>query len=141
MKRNYQIHNKMENLIIQLIGLPDELLVMIFKKLNNVQLLYTLYGISRELDEILSDSIFTRYLVLLRELSNDVIYPLADTVLDRFCLQILPQIRYKINFLTLETSSMERILLADNYPNVYGLDLYNIDKKTAMRFFTGKISN
>ncbi|CAF2652810.1 unnamed protein product [Rotaria sp. Silwood2] len=131
----------MENLIIQLIGLPDELLVMIFKKLNNVQLLYTLFGINRELDRILSDSIFTRYLVLSRNLSNDVICPIVDTVLDRFCSQILPQIRYKINFLTLETSSVERILLTADYPNLYGLGLYNIDEKSAKRFFTGKIFN
>jgi hypothetical protein len=130
-----------ENLIIELIGLPDELLVTIFNKLNNVQLLYTLMGINTELDRILSDSIFTRYLVLLRNLSNNRVHPLFDTVLDRFCLQILPQIHYKINFLTLEISSVERILLAADYPNLYGLGLYNVDEESAKRFFTGKISN
>ncbi|CAF3965460.1 unnamed protein product, partial [Rotaria sp. Silwood2] len=76
------------------------------------------------------------YLVLSRNLSNDVICPIVDTVLDRFCSQILPQIRYKINFLTLETSSVERILLTADYPNLYGLGLYNIDEKSAKRFFT-----
>ncbi|CAF4381930.1 unnamed protein product, partial [Rotaria sp. Silwood2] len=41
-------------------------------------------------------------------------------MLDRFCLQILPEIHYKIKWLDLESSSMERILLATNYPNLYG---------------------
>ncbi|CAF4254136.1 unnamed protein product, partial [Rotaria sordida] len=31
---------------------------------------------------------------------------------------------------------MERILLCTNYPNLYELDLYNIEKETAVRIFT-----
>ncbi|CAF1415063.1 unnamed protein product, partial [Rotaria sordida] len=31
---------------------------------------------------------------------------------------------------------MERILLCTNYPNLYGLGLYNIEKETAVRIFT-----
>jgi hypothetical protein len=36
---------------------------------------------------------------------------------------------------------VERILLAADYPNLYGLGLYNVDEESAKRFFTGKISN
>jgi hypothetical protein len=56
----------LQYLIVQLIDLPDELLVMIFKILNNVQLLYSLIGINKQLDRILSDSIFTKNLTLFR---------------------------------------------------------------------------
>jgi hypothetical protein len=58
-------------------------------------------------------------------------------VLDRFCLRILPQIHDKIKWLNLESLSMERILLATDYPTLCGLGLYNIDKETAMRLFRG----
>jgi hypothetical protein len=131
----------MEYPTVQLIDLPDELLLMIFNKLNSFQLLYSLMGINTRLDKTLSDPIFTRNLTLLRHISNSVICPLVDTVLDRFCSQILPQIHYKINMLNLESLSMERILFAADYPNLYGLSLHNIDEKTAERVFNGKIFN
>jgi hypothetical protein len=129
----------MQHSIVQLIDLPDELLVMIFKNLNNVQLLCSLMGINTRLDKIISDSIFTKDLTLFRYFSNENICPLVDTILDRFCFQILPEIHYKINMFNLESLSMERILLAADYPNLNGLGLYNIDRKTAERIFAGKI--
>ncbi|CAF4739499.1 unnamed protein product, partial [Rotaria sp. Silwood2] len=52
--------------------------------------------------------------------------------LDRFCLQILPSIRHKIKWVNLESSSMKRILHATNYPNLYGLGLYDIEIETAL---------
>ncbi|CAF2546373.1 unnamed protein product [Rotaria sp. Silwood2] len=125
--------------IVQLIDLSDELLLLIFKKICNVELLYSLIGINIRLDRIVSDSIFTRNLTLLRHVSNDLIYPLVDTVVDRFCSQILPQIHHKINTLNLESLSMERILLAADYPNLHSLELYNVDEKIAERIFSSKI--
>ncbi|CAF1238976.1 unnamed protein product [Adineta ricciae] len=77
---------------------------------------------------------FTRCLVLLRRLSDDRVFSLLDPVVDRFCLSILPQIRHKINYLVLESSSAERILTID-YPNIYGLSLYNINEEIAQRWF------
>ncbi|CAF4649203.1 unnamed protein product, partial [Rotaria sp. Silwood1] len=52
--------------------------------------------------------------------SNGLLYRFTNTILDRFCLQILPKIHHKIQFLNLESSSMERILLSTNCPNLYG---------------------
>jgi hypothetical protein len=34
---------------------------------------------------------------------------------------------------------MERILRATNYPNLYGISFYNIEAKTTLGLFTGKI--
>lgn len=133
------MNTNMEYSIVQLIDLPDELLLMIFKNLNNVQSLYSLMGINTQLDKILSDSIFTKELTLFTYISNNQICPLVDMVLDRFCLEILPKIHHKINFLNLESLSLERILLATDYSNLYGLGLYNVDKETTERIFTGKI--
>ncbi|CAF3798504.1 unnamed protein product [Rotaria sordida] len=49
-------------------------------------------------------------------------------MLNRFCLQILPEIHDKIKWFNLESSSMKHILCARNYPNLYALGLYNIDE-------------
>jgi hypothetical protein len=61
---------------------------------------------------------------------------LPDPMLDRFCLQILPEIHHKIKWLNLESSSMERILSATNYPNLYGLGLDDINVEVALSLFT-----
>jgi hypothetical protein len=45
----------------------------------------------------------------------------------------------KIKWLDLESSSMRDILRAADYPNLYGLGLYNIKKRSARRLFFGKL--
>ncbi|CAF1529638.1 unnamed protein product, partial [Rotaria sordida] len=92
----------MEQPFMQLIDLPDELLLMVFK-----------------------NPTFTNHLTLMRCSSNDDIYPMRKKTINRFCLQILPQIHHKIQWLNIEALSMKRILLSNEYPNLYGLGLYN----------------
>ncbi|CAF4979395.1 unnamed protein product [Rotaria sp. Silwood1] len=129
----------MEHSCVQLNDLPDEVLLIIFKKLNNVKVLYSLMGINKRLDKILHDSIFTTNLTLLKYLLYDSIYSLSNSMLDRYCAKILPKINNKIKWLNLESSSMKRILLSAKYPNLFGLGIYNIEKETTLRLFTGKI--
>ncbi|CAF1046126.1 unnamed protein product [Adineta steineri] len=101
----------MEHLLVELNDLPDEILLMIFKKLNNVSLLCSLISVNKRLNTIVRDSIFTRHLKLMRHCPNDSIGPLPDTTLDRLCSKILPEIRNQIQRLDLESSSIERILM------------------------------
>ncbi len=129
----------MECSFFQLNDLPDEILMIIFKNLNNLAVLYSLFGVNKRLNKILHDSIFTNCLTLLRTGSNDFIYPLSNQILDRFCLHILPEIHYKIKCLNIESSSMGRVLRATNYPNLYGLGLYNIQEEKAITLLAGKI--
>ncbi|CAF3258015.1 unnamed protein product [Rotaria sp. Silwood2] len=129
----------MEDLVAQLNDLPDEILMIIFKKMHNIELLYFLIGVNKRLNKVLHDSIFTRRLSLLSHFSNDIFYQLTDPMLNRFCLQILPQIHDKIEWLDLDSFSMERILRATNYPNLYRLGLFNIEAEMAVHLFSGKI--
>ncbi|CAF1244129.1 unnamed protein product [Rotaria sp. Silwood1] len=117
---------------IQLNDLPNENLVLIFKNLNNINLLYSIIGVNKRFNEIAHDSMFTNCLTLFGYLTNGYIYPLPKLMLDRFCLQILPEIHHKINWLDLEPLTMKRILLSANYPNLTGLGLVNIEKQTAL---------
>jgi hypothetical protein len=102
LRKNKDMNTKMKHSVIQLIDLPNEFLVMILQRLNDVELLYCLLGINRRLDRIISDPVFTKYLTLFRYFSTRHICPLVDTVLGRFCSQILPEIHYKIHILHLE---------------------------------------
>jgi hypothetical protein len=45
-------------------------------------------------------------------------YPLDDAILDRFRLEILPKIDPKSEWLVVESLSMKRIFLVDDYPNL-----------------------
>jgi hypothetical protein len=130
----------MEYSCLQLNDLPDEILLIILKNVNNVTLLYySLFGINKRLTQILCDSIFTSHLDLMHRCSNDSVYRLPNPILDRFCLQILPKIHHKVKWLNIESSSMTRILLCTDYPNLYGLGLYNLERGMLEHLFVGKI--
>ncbi|CAF2144416.1 unnamed protein product [Rotaria magnacalcarata] len=130
----------MENSCVQLNDLPDEILVIILKKLAKVEVLYSLFDVNKRLNKISHDTVFTNDLPILMSASDDLIYSLPDQILDRFCSYILPKIHEKIEWLHLESRSMERILLATNYPNLYGISLHNIQPKTAINLFTDETS-
>jgi hypothetical protein len=130
----------MKNSCVELNDLPDEILLIIFKELNNVEVLYSFQGVNDRLNKFIHDPIFTNRLSFIQWSSNKLINKFSSNViLDRFCLQILPEISMKIKWLDLESSSMKNILRATDYPNLYGLGLYNIRKRTARRLFMGKI--
>jgi len=125
---------------VELMDLPEEILMIVFKKLNNDELLYSLMSINMRLDQIIRDTIFTNQISLIKYNSlPDLTSALSDIVLNRFYSQILPQIHHKIKWLSLETLSMERILLAADYPNLRQLDIFLMNEETDMDLFTGKI--
>ena len=53
---------------------------------------------------------------------------LDDSIFERFYSEILPKIHHKIKWFDLEPLSMERVLLAVDYPNLHGLSLFNIER-------------
>ncbi|CAF0796065.1 unnamed protein product, partial [Rotaria sordida] len=115
---------------IHLLDLPNEILIIILKKLDNIDVLYSLFGINNErLDILVQDDVFINIL-------NFVKTSFIDSKLDRFCTVILPQKHYCVKKLILETTSLERILLAGNYPNLTSLELFNFRQETVSRYFT-----
>ena len=134
---------------IQLDDLPDEILLMIFKKLSNTALLCSLTDVNKRLNQLVHDSIFTKRLTLVRFIPShsierpsflkNFVYPIIDQMLERFCSSILPEIHQKIQWLCLEPLSMGRILRATDYPNLRGLALFNIEPSKAIDLFSGKV--
>ena len=120
----------MKNFCVELNDLPDEILLMIFKRLNNLEILYSFQGVNERFNRIIYDPIFTTHLNF-RQWSH-------NKFTNRFCSHILPQISTKIKWFDLESSSMKHILCAADYCNLYGLGLYNINEKAVRNLFTGK---
>ncbi|CAF5177118.1 unnamed protein product, partial [Rotaria sp. Silwood1] len=110
----------MEYLCVQLNDLPDEILMIIFKKLANIEVLYSLSNVNKRLNRIAQDSVFTNELALFLSTCNGFVYALPDPILDGFCSYILPKIHQKIQWFQLESLLMDCILRATNYPNLYG---------------------
>ncbi|CAF3381826.1 unnamed protein product [Rotaria sp. Silwood2] len=131
----------MKDLFVQLNDLPDEILIYIFKKLYNGEVLYSLMGVNQRFDRIVHDKIFTRDLCLLEYCPiDDSTFPLPDPIIDRFCSKILPEIGHHIKTLFLSRTSIERILYATNYPNLNHLGLCDTEYKVAQSLFADKSS-
>ncbi|CAF4820389.1 unnamed protein product [Rotaria sp. Silwood1] len=127
----------MINSCIGLNDLPDEILMIIFKKLNNLDILYSFHGVNKRLNKIIQDPIFTSHLTFVEWSSYNFIDLLScNTILNRFCLQILPEIHNQIKWLDLESSSMKHVLRVAHYPNLDSLALYNTDEESIRCLFT-----
>ena len=111
-----QPHLKMNQHNVHLLDLPNEILFLILKKLDNVDVLYSLLGINNQRLEIIAqEQIFTNILNFVSiSQSTDEISSISDSILDRFCIDILPRIHKNVKSLILESVSMERILRAGN---------------------------
>ena len=102
----------MKDLLIQLDDLPDEILMFIFKKLYNDEVLYSLIDVNQRLNRIVRDRIFTHDLYLLKYCRiDDSTFPLPDPILDRFCSKILPEIGHQIETLYLKGTSIEPVFM------------------------------
>lgn len=121
----------MERFFVHLDDLPDEVLLIIFRKLDNIQVLYSLMNVNKRLNRLIHDPIFTNNLTLMQTSIDNIISPLSDKILDQFCSQILPEIHHKIQWLNIELSSIERIF-SINYPHLHGLGIYNLDTETTL---------
>ncbi|CAF2163161.1 unnamed protein product [Rotaria magnacalcarata] len=114
---------------VHLLDLPNEILRTILRKLNNMDVLYSLLDINNgRLDIIAQEKTFTNILnfVHIDEIS----------LIDRFCIYILPKIHRNIKYFILEPVFMERILLAAVYPNLTELKLLNFEQQIASKYFT-----
>jgi hypothetical protein len=125
---------------VHLLDLPNEILLIILKKLDNINVLYSLMGVFNErFDILLQNNVPTNTLNLVSVSStDDDISSLDVPILDRFCINILPRIGHNVKQLILESMSMRRILLACNYPNLTYLKLFNFGQAIVLSYFTGK---
>ncbi|CAF1959820.1 unnamed protein product [Rotaria magnacalcarata] len=116
-----------------IIDLPNEILLIIFNKLNTVDLLYSLVDINGRFEGLVFDLLLhirnldTTCLVM--KSYYDRTFPIDNHVLNRICEKILPRIHSKANKLTVEQNSMEYILRTVNYPQLHSLSLVNFQEE------------
>ena len=128
---------RMNSQAVQLLDLPDELLLIILKKLAAIDVLYLLFGLNKRLNKIVLTVADTSQLFIMAQSSTGRVSSMKDMILDRFCSFILPQIQQNIQSLFLEPSSLERILLACNYSNLYMISICDFRPELIFHHFTG----
>ena len=125
---------------VELTDLPDEILLLILKKLTNIEVLYSFRDINKRFDILTNDRIFTEHLTLIRNSSNEMNNILNHSMFHRVSTQILPKTHTKIRWLELEPISIEHFLFAGEYPNLHCLTLSNIERQIDLCAFDGKKS-
>ncbi len=96
-----------------LLDLPNEILFIIFKKLNMVDVLHSFVDINQRFNQLIFDPFYIRNLNMTSMTMKsfyDRTYSIDDQVLDRICKNILPRIYHQVNELIVEQYSMERVL-------------------------------
>lgn len=129
----------MDNSFVCIVDLPNEMLFNIFNKLNNFDVLYSLAGINKKLDNVACDRTFTQSIDLTSISSSEKDGSKTNATLDRFCLHILPRIHNNVECLTVDACFLERILHGNKYFNLHRITLINLDVNMASHILDGII--
>jgi hypothetical protein len=122
---------------VHLLDLPDEILMTILKKLDPVDVLYSLVGVNRQLDRLACDPFFITSIDLRAVSSTDYVSCLCNPIFERFCAEILPRIHHHVKWLHVEAVCLERILCGGEYPQLQGLILVNLGAMAALQHLRG----
>ena len=126
---------------LNLLDLPNELLLIIINYLPMIDALYSLVGITQRLDQLVLNPISTNTLnitCLRPELLPDRIYSLDERALATLCRTVLPRIHHQISHLIVDQFSIESVFHATEYSALHSLSLIEIDKVDAFHLFQGK---
>jgi hypothetical protein len=127
---------------INILDFPDEILRVIFDKLNMVDVFYSLVGVNQRFDRLALDSVYTHHLhFVIKPLIKCYTSSVDHQVLDKICRKVLPRIHCKIDKLTVEPLSMECVLDTANYPQLHSLSLVNFPKETLLQHLRGLFVN
>jgi hypothetical protein len=135
MLRQFNITMSMNDSFVNIVDLPDEILLTIFKKFDYFDVLYSLVGVNQKLDNVACDISFTRCLDLMKISSDEADDSRTNSILDRFCMHILPRIHDKVECLTIQACFLQRVFHASNYLKLRRLILANLQLKMAPDIF------
>ena len=117
---------------LHLLDLPDELLLLILKQLDDIDILSSFSGIGNHR---------LHRLTCRKTSPTHLHFPLnflSDSLLERLTQQIFAQIHHRVESLILPTELLERVLLRDHFPNLTELTLHNFQRDTSLHHFTGE---
>jgi len=137
--------NNSNNNHLNILDLPDEILFIIFEKLNTIDVLGSLVDVNQRFNRLALDPLHICNLNMTNMMTINSLYNQTSSidaqVLSKICQKILPRIHHQVHKLTVDQYSMEQILLAGDYPQLYSLSLINCDEEILYQSLTGMIFN
>ena len=121
---------------IHLLDFPVEILLNILRRLNNVDVLYSLIGV-QGLDCLASHELFTNTLNFVLT-SAEGCTSIDEIKLNRFCDSILPRIHNNVQSLICDATILDRILRAGDYLNLTQLKISQYDINSLCDICTSK---
>jgi hypothetical protein len=134
--------NELDMNISNILDLPNEILLIIFKKLNTVDVLYSLVNVTQRFDQLILNPLYIHSLDMTSMKMKsyyDRIYSIDNQLLDKICKNILPRIHYQVNELIVEQHSMEHVIHTINYPQLYSLSLVDFQEEILLNYLIGKL--
>lgn len=124
---------------LHLLDLPDEILLIIFQKLNKIDVLSSFVNVNQRFRRLVLDSLYIRDLDMTSNtmLNSHKTSSIVTQILSRICSNTIPKIHDQVHKLIVEEYSMKQILRAANYPQLYSLSLLNFQEKTLHQYLTG----
>lgn len=144
MNKSYELNmnNSNNNHALNLLNLPNEILIIILNKLNMADIFYSLVDVNQRFNEIIFDplSICTLNLtsMTIKSFSNRT-FSIENYILDQICSKILPRISHYVNELIIEQNSMERVFDNFDFPQLSSLSLIDFEDKVLLKHLTGMI--
>jgi hypothetical protein len=127
---------------LNILELPDEILLIILNKLNGIDALYSLVDVNERFDRLVLNSLHIRNLdttSMTIQSYYDRTFSIDNNVLSKICEIILPRIHHQLNELIVEQNSVKHILLTANYPQLDSLSLVNFQKEILFQYLTGTL--
>jgi hypothetical protein len=137
--QGYMNMDTLNNNSVNILDLPDEILLLILSKLRMIGTLYSLVNVDGRFDRLALDPVCIRHVDLTTSSlpnRNSLVY---NEIFDRIRTRIFPQIHRQVTKLTIEPCSTKCILDTVDYPALTSLSLVNFQSDTLFVYLLGKI--
>ncbi|CAF4044574.1 unnamed protein product [Rotaria sordida] len=135
--------NNLNNNYLNILDLPNEILFIIFQKLNTIDVFHSFVDVNPRFNRLVFDSIYIHDLNMTTIMDTTSLYDqtslIDPKVLLRICEKFLPRIHNQIYKLTVEEYSINQILLASNYPQLYSLSFINFQEEILYQYLTDNL--
>jgi len=126
---------------INILDLPDEMLLIILSKLDMVDVFYSIVDLNKRFNQLVLDPLYIHHLDLTVKTSLDHNSPVDNQVFDQIRTKVLPRIHDKVNKITVTSPSMEFIFNTVDYPQLHSLSLVDFQQETLLQYLTSIFSN
>ncbi len=124
---------------VNILDLPDEILLIIFQKLEMIDVLSSLANVNSRFFRLAIDPLHVYDLNMTIKSLHGQISSIDTQALSRICQNILPHIHHQVHKLTVEQHLMKEILGAGTYSELYSLSLSNFEESILHEYLTSMI--